>query len=159
LDTLPEKYNGTAEVVLCHGNSLIYATSWGTSEIDSVDALEGIQTALHNFYALLQPGCFLYVDIMHSSEKPGGSTKGPLVVDGIEYFLDWDVSHDFENRVRTMELTYREAGDKGSTHVLKSTLLLQPELCRLLHNAGFSRLEEIALKTENDYSVILAHKD
>ena len=60
------------DLLLCRGNSFIYADGGWNKKIEVVPkrALESYSITLKEFYNILKPGGFLYIDKFYDNEKP-----------------------------------------------------------------------------------------
>ena len=64
--------NNSYDLLLCRGNSFIYADGgWNEKiEVDPRRALESYRITLKEFYNILKPGGFLYIDKFYDNENP-----------------------------------------------------------------------------------------
>ncbi len=158
---LPGDYEGKAWVLLCRGNSLIYAGgSWGEKDIefDAIAAKDALQKTLERFYGCIKKGGFLYVDKFNKDEIPREVKKGFVEVDGKNEQLLWKVEHDLDRRLRTWTLIRESATGERLCYPNKGYFLMYEELRGMLLKAGFGSVEEVRLESEKNFTVMIAYK-
>lgn len=145
--------------VYCRGNSLVYAASWEQNWIVPARSREEIKTALYNFYHILKPGGFLYVDITNRNEKAHEENIGTAVTERGPVKLTWRIEHGADKiRTWTIRLTFAKTGVTKS-YKSYSYLLTPNELTSFLKEVGFSTIEQaVRVVGENNYDVFLARK-
>ena len=152
----------TFDIVLCRGNSIIYVDSWTHVLDPSIETvLNHIRFSLQKMYCLLNEGGFLYVDISSSREYAAGprihEDFGERVFDGEKVHLTWDITHDWDKRVRAVK-SLRTIDGIAYTHEYSGFLLKHEELVEILTDVGFEKVEKIAFPGERLYDVYIAYK-
>ena len=142
------------DVLLCRGNSLIYANSW---DIERNNSLESISLALKNFYACLKPDGLLYIDTTceEKLQKSIEETDYPPVgINGTEIKLYDKVILDKDNMFRLWRPTIYINGT-SYTIQRRSRYLPHEKLYELLLDCGFHGVEKIDIPGEH-YDVFIA---
>ena len=148
------------DLAYCRGNSLVYAASWEQNWIVPARSREEIQRAIQNFYALLAPGGYLYLDVTSRKEHPHEEDIGTVNTTHGPVQITWRIDHDKESKIRTWTLRLlfqRTASVK--VYPSYSYLLSRDELTQFLRSAGFKKIEAgVRVAGENNYDVFIARK-
>jgi SAM-dependent methyltransferase len=145
-----EKLNPkTWDALLCMGNSLPYAASWGKKNPNLDDSRKQIVTALRSFHRLLTPRGILYVDKQPESQDEDIEEVGVVEHQGRKVHLTSTFRNDKANRVRNWTLTTRDV-ETGEVNEYPSQgyLLLEDEFVPMLWKAGFEHIEKRVLDGE-----------
>jgi len=132
--------------LICRGNSLPYAVSWGQENPDLSRAREEIVDTLATFYRLLTPGGVFYVDKQPESQYREVHDAGEVDVDGQSYYLRDIIDNDRVKRIRNWTLYAKElkTGKEITCHS-QGYLLLEDELLPLLAHVGFRHIRKVVL--------------
>ena len=153
--------DGQFDCVMLRGNSLVYCASWADQDgrFDPQKADIGIQQSLAAVFRKVRPGGFLYVDITNLREREGVRDFGERAEDGIHYALRMEASYDIGRSHRILHSTLTRNG-VVEERIYNSYFLPHARLVQLLHDAGFSRVEQYRpVNGETSYSVFLAYRD
>ncbi len=149
------------DAVMCRGNSLIYVDSWDSDQVSDA-ARDQIRNALREFRQMIKPGGVLYVDTTHRSEfehasYPFREEFPERLIQGKSTTMTWEVNHDPDAGRRTIDIEVTTDGNH-EYFGLYSHLLPPSQLAVMLVEAGFARVEEVAIEGEANYTVFLAFK-
>jgi SAM-dependent methyltransferase len=158
---LSQNIPGKYDAVLCRGNSLIYVDSWDQCGVHETTK-ERIKKSLAEFYKTLNDGGLLYVDITNKSEfdqqtYPIIEKLGERIISDKPTRLIWELTHDYEGRIRTCNSTLSHDGQEYK-HTYQSYLLRHEELVEILKEVGFRKVEETKIDGEDSYTVFVARK-
>jgi SAM-dependent methyltransferase len=146
----PEAFNSEAwDAVLCTGNSLPYAVSWGKGNPDLTKSREQVKFALDQFHRILEKDGILYVDKQPEDQESAVEDVGEVSVErtGERLYLSCSFNNDRQNRVRNWTLTTRNLEtEKVREYPSRGYLLLEDELVPLLHEVGFQDVEKHILR-------------
>lgn len=165
---LDKHFQNEFDCVLCRGNSLVYAISWGKKELNPVKAKLEIVKSLENFYNVLRKEGFCYIDVPPKAEYNRQNNSGyekytKRKINGQEISLSWKVIQQPEMKMRTWipEITLWNSGPipVRKKFVYKSYLIDHQELLEMLNNIGFSKIKTYQkIKGENTYDIFIAYK-
>ena len=144
--------------LICKGNSLPYAVSWGKEKPDLTRAREQIKTTLSDFFRILVPGGILYVDKQPEAQDQAVEDIGEIEVDGRRLYLTCSFNNDKVRRIRNWTLTTKdlETGEEKN-YPSQGYLLLEDELVPLLEEVGFSGVRKHVLEGDI-YEAFIAKK-
>ncbi|MEK6938208.1 MAG: class I SAM-dependent methyltransferase [Nanoarchaeota archaeon] len=135
------------KALICKGNSLPYAVSWGKAEPNLERAREEIKSALANFYRILEYGGILYVDKQPEAQEQAVEEIGEVEIDGQRMYLTCSFDNDKVRRVRNWTLTTKnQATKEKKDYPSQGYLLLEEELVSLLNEVGFKKVEKHILE-------------
>lgn len=165
---LAEHFQNEFDFVLCRGNSLPYAASWGRKKMNAETAKAEICKAIENFHAVLKPCGILYIDLQpRESSIPQQISLvenfGEKRIGGKTIGLCWRIRHDLVKRERiwSPEVVVKHNGlcTERFAATYRGYHLKHSELLTLLANAGFRKIEQyVNIPGEENYDVFLAHK-
>lgn len=159
------------DMVICRGNSLIYATSWDRKSLLPNIAREGIIEALKNFYAILKNGGIIYLDLSNQREFETnnyyefvGHRNSPSSAGDIILF--WKVQHVSAQKIRLVHskrIFFNEFEEPVSIKYFKfvSYLLGHNELVEMMKEVGFKMNKDnifIDVHGEKLYDVFIGIK-
>lgn len=157
---IPRKF----DAVLCRGNSLVYVNSWDRGQIGQVQegARCNILAALRQFRKILNKGGVLYVDLTNRREfdrpnYPIIEDFGGRTINGKKAKLVWEMTHDYENKIRVWKAILTIGGKKYEFENY-SYPLRHKELIGLMKEAGFRNVHEAEIVGENNYNVFVGYK-
>ncbi|MBN2127798.1 MAG: class I SAM-dependent methyltransferase [Candidatus Diapherotrites archaeon] len=163
---LDKKFGEEFDCVLCRGNALAYADSWGKDIVTSEKAYSKIKTALKKFFYVLKPGGILYVDtaLKNSFEVSGEVFLQEFKknISGKDFTVLIAKKNDLNNKISFWNPQILEWNNgslvSANGFFLKSALLTPFQLKQELISAGFRKIEEVSFKGENFCTVFLAYK-
>lgn len=131
------------DALICKGNSLPYAVSWGQGNPDLSKAREQIKAALSHFHRILTPAGILYVDKQPEREEENVEDVGKVDWNGKKTIVTCSFRNDKVHRVRHWTLSTRDK-ETGEIQQYPSRgyLLLEDELIPLLREVGFAKIEK-----------------
>ncbi len=153
-ENLGNKFHNEFDVLLCRGNSLIYANSWDKEQNNSV---ESIKSALKNFHMCLKPNGLLYIDTTCENKLHKSSEEieyPPLRMNGAEIRLYDKVILDKDKMIRLWRPTIYINGT-SYTIERRSYYLSHEKLHELLLDCGFHGVEKTNVPGEH-YDVFIA---
>jgi SAM-dependent methyltransferase len=131
------------KALICKGNSLPYAVSWGKAQPDLRKAREEIKSALANFHRILEPEGFLYVDKQPEAQEQAEEEIGEVEVEERKLYLTCSFNNDKVNRIRNWTLTTRDmVSGEQKDYPSQGYLLLEEELTSLLKEVGFREVHK-----------------
>lgn len=147
-DGLREHYGEERfDAVLCLGNSLIYADSWGGRPFDAERSRLAVHAALAQFHGVLRSGGVLFVDTTDAAELAGGK---PMFGQGgwreepdgehafsRDYIMTVDLDRSLR-KVSNFRHRYQRAG-----HVYLGTLRCEFEGLALAHEALMDEMRAV----------------
>jgi len=135
------------DALICKGNSLPYAVSWGKKNPDLSKSRSEIKKVLGNFHRILVPGGILYVDKQPEREEEATEKIGEVQVNGRSLYVVNTFRNDKKNRVRNWTLITRdlETGEEKN-YPSQGYLLLEKELLSLLRETGFKEVKKHILE-------------
>jgi SAM-dependent methyltransferase len=158
---LPQMYaNDSFDFLFCRGNSFIYAGGgWNTMvEIKEQESLKNYKDTLKIFYDLLKPGGWIYVDKFMDSETSHREKVCEIKVnDGNAEDLIFWTERFSDKKIRQASMI-RQNGDVEQKTPNITYDLLSTELISFLTEVGFKNIEEVALPSEQHFSVWIAQK-
>ncbi len=157
---LSKTFGAEFDCVYCRGNSLVYANSWEQNWIVPSRSREEIATAIKNFFAVLKPGGFLYVDTTSQNEKPHEDRLGTVETERGVIELTWRVEHDRAKKMRTWTVLVKSM-ESGETreYCSFSYLINLEEIINFFQTAGFQKVEQdVKVKSEDNYDIFVAYK-
>lgn len=157
---LSKTFGAEFDCVYCRGNSLIYANSWEQNWIVPSRSRDEIATAIENFFAVLKPGGFLFLDVMSQNEQPHEENLGTLETEQGTIELTWRLEHDRARKVRTWTVLVKSM-ESGETREYRSFsyLLDRKEILNFFQTSGFKKVEQdVTVKGEDNYDVFVAYK-
>ena len=134
------------DALICKGNSLPYAVSWGKAHPDLTEARGQIKSTLQQFYRILHDGGILYVDKQPEAQEECIEEIGLVSVGGRDLTLTSTMNNDKVNRIRNWTLTTRDEEGTVQEYPSQGYLLLEHELVPLLHEVGFRRVTKHVLE-------------
>ncbi|MFH1224598.1 MAG: class I SAM-dependent methyltransferase [Candidatus Diapherotrites archaeon] len=169
---LPKQFGEEFDAVMCRGNSLPYAVSWGREEVDCSRAKDEIARSIKAFYSVLAPGGLCYVDCSPRESFTPKQTIfnenfGRKKISGEDVELKWKITHDLVRHVRTWEpeAIVRAECNGGTEQTERVKLLCRAyhmrhsELLEFMKEAGFKDIETyVDIAGEKNYDVFLARK-
>ncbi len=153
-ENLGNEFHNTFDVLLCRGNSLIYANAWDKKHTNN---LESIKLALKNFYACLKPDGLLYLDTTCEKNLQKSIEEieyPPLRINGDEVKLYDKVILNKNKMIRLWTPTIYINGT-DYTIERRSYYLSHEKLDELLLDCGFHGVEKIDIPGEH-YDVFIA---
>ncbi len=143
------------DVVLCRGNSLVYANSWSTED-EKATGKEDVLGTLCAFHDVLLYDGLLYVDCAREDERPHEKLLDLSPYSGTDVYIKWRI--DYFGKVRRWTAQFGDS--QGIRHQVscKSYLLAPGELVELLEMAGFNDIQRVPVEGEKNYDVYLARK-
>jgi SAM-dependent methyltransferase len=157
---LPNIFYNMFDLVMCRGNSLVYANLWDNEKTITANNYREIEQSINGMYHCLKPGGTLYVDIpAEDSCNLSNEIKHPIT-----YFEDKQVEilekiiPDNKKGLRewSVELTI-----DGKKHEIKrySYLLPHNKFLSILTESGFKKINKCEIGGERPhYSVFIAEK-
>lgn len=147
------RISGTYDYVMCRGNSLAYASSWG-SRRRGVASLDLIEDDLQQMAFRVRPGGYLHVDAPWRLDLPS-SNYAPVVSGAVK--IEEEVVTGLDHR------RWRLHVELPTGQTLKfeqfSTCLTIYDVKRMLEGMGFERTEPVQLSGERSgFGVIIARK-
>ena len=148
------------DAILCRGNALIYIDSWIKNTIGD-NVKEKMKQALKEMYDSLSPTGILYIDITSQREINEGpkltQDLGERVYDGKRMHMRWEITHDWDSRVRFLR-SFREIDGEVISYDYYSYLLKVSELVEMCKEVGFTCIEQFRMPGEVWYDTFLCHK-
>lgn len=129
------------DALLCRGNSLAYINSW--RDQGDKDARElNIDDALADFYSLLKPGGYMYLDKYRFNpadiNSPSSNRVNGVQCHGTRWSIEWEICISPNTRKRTWRGEYwDELGSTRSKFELTSVLFSTDEVIEACRRAGF----------------------
>jgi SAM-dependent methyltransferase len=155
----PKRFDG----LLCRGNSLAYINSWQeTYEQQSPKAQ--LIDAIRDFYELLKPGGFMYLDKYKLNPKDQGSSpiirKTGIAYAGSKWGIEWQVHTDTLKKTRVWSGKYwDELSPEIHRFDLPSLMFSTEEIASICKWVGFEiDAHRAPIKGENSFEVIEARK-
>jgi len=153
------------DAVLCRGNSISYADSWGRNPADLSRTREEILVSLRNMYSVIKKGGLLYIDIaslnknnslnsVFEKEFSSGKLKGKKLT------INSKVNHLLPEKKRQWVLNVL-VEPENKTHSIYSEgyLLDEPELISMLKQTGFKEILPCReIKGEKIYNAFITIK-
>lgn len=166
---LNKHFNSEFDALLCRGNSLIYATSWDKKEIDVEQSKIEIKKSLRNFYDVLKPGGFCYIDLPPEKEFLDPKkifitrwAKKRILNDFVSALLTVELDRKRRVRIWTPKLLFWDNQSAKVTKIhsrrFKGYMLTPEELISLMKNTGFKNVKPLKFASEKNYSVFVAEK-
>lgn len=142
-DFQPDSWNA----LLCTGNSLPYAVSWGEGNPDLTQARQAIVETLQTFYRITKEGGVIYVDKQPEAQDHIVEDVGIITYKGRRVQLEFECDNDKVQRVRKWTLRTRNLKNGiVKEFPSKGYLLLEDELVPLLEEVGFKSIEKHVLQ-------------
>ncbi|MFH1256881.1 MAG: class I SAM-dependent methyltransferase [Candidatus Diapherotrites archaeon] len=163
---LSKTFTQKFDCVMCRGNSLPYAASWGKESLDIPIARKKIEKAVENFYAVLKKGGICYIDAAPKVDFLPNHKKevifDPLVIDGKSVRMIQRIYHDNKKHIRHWKPIV-EITANGKTKTMwkkyKGYHLGHDILVSLMKKAGFCKVDEyVEIKGEKNYDVFVGYK-
>lgn len=148
------KWERKFQYVMCRGNSLVYATSWGDNSDTAAD-FKILEDNLKAISSVVAPGGYLHIDAPRSSELsektyPAIEFRNKVVVVTERVTLQGN-SRRWDLRV--------SIGDEVFSFLRNSSNICANDFEKILIKIGFSSIEHIHLQGERpSYSVLLARR-
>jgi len=157
------------DIVICRGNSFIYAGTWETLDFIKPAVRATLALCMKNIYAALRPGGFFYIDISRRIEYSGI----PVHCENIGFrqlhdeviHIYWFVRYEPEKCKRIVDAfrvfhdRYTHKLKKISSHTFVSYHLPHNELISLCIEAGFECINEyVRVAGEDHYDIFLFRK-
>lgn len=137
-------FSGVFDVVICRGNSLVYADMWDTERAENTR--HAIERALRSMCRCLKPGGTLYVDIPSDASldrlEPLIIHHPPREVEGVAVSVNEAIYLSPETRTRKWEVTMSIAGQPFE-FTRYSHILRENELVESLLSIGFDSVERL----------------
>lgn len=143
------------DAVVCRGNSLSVAASWGRQEIDIEKAKKKIEESIGLFFQKLKNGGLLYVDTISQREMDEGGGEVEIKTENIN--LIGRIEYDWENKTRRTYGSGRVFGEDFSGGSI-GYLLTPSELEGTVRSFNPVRVWKPKLIHEVNYDVICARK-
>jgi len=146
--------------LICRGNSLPYAISWGEGTPDLTAAKQAILATLCQFSRILTTNGILLVDKQPEAQVDEFIELPGLDVDGESRDVTWELFNDRAHHVRNWTMRERNptTGEEHAYHS-RGYLLQEADLVSMLRSAGFNRVEKIGRLRGDIYETFLAVKD
>ncbi|MAG02977.1 hypothetical protein CMI42_06570 [Candidatus Pacearchaeota archaeon] len=126
------------DALLCTGNSLPYAVSWGRADPDLSESKNQILMALGQFYRVLNEGGMLFVDKQPEVQNCDVEEVGEVKLNGERLYVTCSFNNDKDRRIRNWTLSTRNLDTKEVVdYPSQGYLLLEDELLPLLKETGF----------------------
>ncbi|MCK4590000.1 MAG: class I SAM-dependent methyltransferase [Nanoarchaeota archaeon] len=137
------------DALICMGNSLPYAASWGQENPDLKKSRELIKETLNQFHRMLTKNGILYVDKQPEAQDQAVEEVGEVEVDGKKLFMTCSFDNDKVNRIRNLTFITRDLKTgQEKQYPSHGYLLLEDELIPLLHEVGFKDVQKHVLEGE-----------
>ena len=135
------------DALLCTGNSLPYAVSWGRENANLSTVRKQIISALNQFRRILKKGGVAFIDKQPEAQEFASEEIGEIELEGRKYSLTSVFRNDKERRIRNWTLRLKDL-ESGDTKEYPSTgyLLLEDELIPILREVGFKGIEKHVLR-------------
>lgn len=135
------------DVLICKGNSLPYAVSWGRAHPDLSESQEQIKRTLEQFHRILTDNGILYVDKQPETQDEDIEEIGEVKINGAKLYLMCSFKNDKVNRIRNWTLSTRDLQTgKVKEYPSQGYLLLEDELIPLLRQVGFKKVKKHVLE-------------
>ncbi len=156
LGILPSEF----DVVMCRGNSLSYAWSWGKKNINPKKTKETIETSITLFFEKLRPGGLLYLDCIPTCEsmRSGGNIEiRNIKMNTDKIKLEGRIEYDRKNKIRK---TYANGtlNDKNFSVESIGYLLIASELEEMIRKQKPLNIFRPTFVNEKNYEIICAIK-
>lgn len=146
------------DALICTGNSLPYAVSWGKGNPNLSNSREQIVSALNHFHRILKPNGVMFVDKQPEAQEHCVMEIGEVDLNGDKYLLTTNSNNDKKARIRNWTLkTKNVLTNEEREYPSRGYLLLEDELLPLLRCAGFRDIEKHILQGDV-YEGFLARK-
>ena len=144
--------NNSYDLLLCRGNSFIYADGgWNEKiEVDPRRALESYRITLKEFYNILKPGGFLYIDKFYDNENPQKKYVARIKIGDrpiAKLLVYLEIIPKLKIRRAQFLIHNKDGSEKGLPNITYN--LQAKELNELLNEAGFNKIEKPRLKYES----------
>lgn len=159
---LPTEFvEGTYDLVLCRGNSFIYAVGGWNKEakIDAAQSLADYANTARMFTRMLKPEGLLYIDKFKDSETSHKETVARIRIgNGEPEDLIFWTERFSDKKIRRASMLRKKADgtETGTPNV--SYDLTFPELVSALTAAGFTGISPVTLSSEKIFDTLLARK-
>jgi hypothetical protein len=134
-ENMAEEFGQAFDVVMCRGNSLIYAGTW---DEDIRPDREVLERSIRGLVGCLRPGGRLYSDTTRTADLAVPSTQSTAeleLADGCLVRIEERIDSDDHERVRVWQVRAEVAGI-SRLFTRRSHLLRHDEFADLLTNAG-----------------------
>jgi len=150
----------TFDLVMCRGNSLVYANVWDAEAVCNNHSV--IATCVGNMFSTVRPGGILYVDIPSEEHLKSDEVKTanyrPVVVDGCTVQVNEVIWNDSTRRVRKWEVDIT-VNEHTYNFTRYSRHIYEDEFTDILKTTGFEDIERHNVVGErNHYSVFSARR-
>lgn len=142
-----EFQDGIYNALICRGNSLPYAVSWGKENPNLRKARQDIHKVIKHFHRILIPEGILYVDKQPETQDKDEENIGEVWVGKNKLDVTCTFKNDKEKRIRNWTIiTKNSKTGETKTYPSKGYLLLEDELVDTLKEVGFKDISKHILK-------------
>jgi ubiquinone/menaquinone biosynthesis C-methylase UbiE len=155
---IPIEKNDFYKLVLCRGNSFIYAAGGWNEEIkiNKKESLKLYEKTLKKFYGLLKQGGILYLDKFKDNETNGKELVGKIKINNENKNLFFFHEIKGDERRAAMLIEDGSGNSKGLPNITYN--LSEFELKELLKKVGFKNIKKINLYGETHFDIFIAKK-
>jgi SAM-dependent methyltransferase len=159
---LPQVIDRRFDVVLNVDAAIGFMDSWAPGEmrVGSAAIFARVIEVLRSFRAVTCPGGRFFIGLQKNNHK--GNTYYPMEVGrmslgGVEAHAQWNMSYDWERRIKTwVNLVTLDGRTHSQTR--QSYLFDLAELADFLTAAGFERVERLATPDDLYEDILIAHR-
>jgi SAM-dependent methyltransferase len=159
---LPLVIHRRFDVVLNVDAAIGFMDSWAPGEmrVGPAAIFARVIEVLRNFHAVTRPGGRFFIGLQKNNHK--GNTYYPMEVgrmalDGVEAHAQWNMSYDWERRIKTwVNLVTLDGRTHSQTR--QSYLFDLAELGDLLVAAGFEHVERLATPDDLYEDILIGHR-
>jgi SAM-dependent methyltransferase len=158
--TLSQSIKNQYDVVLCVDAAIGFMDSWMDGEMRSGPAriLDRVTEVLRQFVSVTANGGRFIIGLQKNNSRSNvyySMLVGSFPVEGIEAEAWWNMSYDWEARVKTWENVVTWKGQRF-TQTKQSYLFDKAELAELLLKAGFSSVREAPTPADIYEDILIA---
>jgi ubiquinone/menaquinone biosynthesis C-methylase UbiE len=156
---LPKYVHTCYDLILCRGNSFIYAPGgWNSDKYDKDRALQIYLKTLETFYDLLAEDGILYIDKFPDNEQDHKVKVAEVVIGGKTSELFFFTKLEWGKKERYGSMVLRDSDGKETGAPNKTYALSAKEFKALAREAGFTKIDEPKLWSETIFDVFLLKK-
>lgn len=159
---LPQRLPETFDVVLAVDAAIGFMDSWVAGEMRQGQAhiFARVVEVLRNFHAVTAPGGRFFIGLQKNNHKGNRYYPmfvGEMMIDGALAEAHWQMSYDWETRIKTWVNIVRMGG-REFTQTRHSYLFDLAELAGFLQETGFAAIERLPTPETLYEDILIAHR-